>query len=82
MANLGISQSSDASHTYVISPAGGLVAHFEGAITEETLFDSFSKVLAQKKGCGAKTVTGGSSCEPGRGVAGSGGCGARGRSLQ
>jgi hypothetical protein len=60
--------------TLVISPRGSLVTRLEGSVTKEDLFDSFAKILQIPRGCGSAGVTGGSTCQPGRGVSGDAGC--------
>ncbi len=60
--------------TVVVSPRGSLVARLTGDITTERLFDSFAKILQIPRGCGSAGVTGGSTCQPGKGVAGKAGC--------
>jgi hypothetical protein len=77
LRNAGVENDPGVTQTLVVSPGGGVVARFVGEVTERELLDSFGKVLEQSKGCGARTVTGGSPCEPGRGVSGGRGCGAR-----
>ena len=58
----------------VIAPTGLLIERIDEGFTERRLFDSFQKILAMKSGCGQSTITGGSACQPGYGVAGESSC--------
>ncbi len=60
--------------TLVIAPTGIIMEKFTGKITPRDLYDSFQKILAMDKGCGAPTATGSSACDPGSGIVGSKGC--------
>ena len=60
--------------TLVIAPTGIIMEKFTGKITPRDLYDSFQKILAMDKGCGAPTATGSSACDPGAGVGGDKGC--------
>lgn len=74
LSQLRVSPDADTSTTFVIAPTGIIVDKFAGRITKRDLFDSFQKILAMKSGCGSPTVTGGSACQPTRGVAGKSTC--------
>lgn len=70
LRRINISPDIDVATTLVIAPTGIIVEKFTGKITQRDLFDSFQKILAMDSGCKESTVTGGSACDPGAGVAG------------
>jgi hypothetical protein len=59
---------------FVIAPTGLVIEKIGSGLTERRLFDSFQKILAMRSGCGQSTITGGSACQPGYGVAGESSC--------
>jgi hypothetical protein len=59
---------------FVIAPTGLVIEKIGSGLTERMLFDSFQRILAMKSGCGQSTITGGSACQPGYGVAGESSC--------
>lgn len=80
--NCNVNPNSSQATTVLVGPSGAIAGRLNGVISSSDLYDSFQKVLTMRRGCGARTITGGSACQPGRGITGRSACGAGKRTAQ